>query len=78
MGRYLHNCGGLTVVKDELFVKLINEIVDVVEKIIAGIDVILENLDALVGSFGVVVDQLDSSFTKTDLLRQQLELGNGA
>ena len=64
--------------EDELFVKLIDEIVYVVEKIVPWVDVVKESLDALSGSFDVVADEVDSSFAKTDLFGQQLEFGNGA
>jgi len=64
--------------EDKLFVKLIDEIVYVVEKIVPRVNVVKECLNALGCSFSVVVDEIDPSFAKADLFGEQLELGNGA
>ena len=53
--------------EDKLFVKLIDEIVDVVEKIVPWVDVVEKSLDALACSFDVIADEVDSSFAKADL-----------
>lgn len=66
------------IIEDKLFVKLIDEIVYVVEKIVPWVYVVEESLNALSGSFDMVADEVDSSFAKTDLFGQQLEFGNGA